>query len=262
MSGVAEAFAAVGDAAGVDAPLNVRVSVLSRAFGSMPSTVVAPCSPLDAYLGAAADIAPLLVGGAPDLVAHVVGIEELVLRWARGEHVEVDAHAAVRSDATTEAWAQVVRDVAVAVRARPSGDVDAYGLPLDVDGLLVLRTFELWTHQQDLSGAVPATDPARLALMASRLADVLPLGMAVRGTTQPGRSARLVVTGVAPGCFDLALDPAAEPGEPDVTIVVDVVDVCRLAARRLDLRSLTVVYEGDAELGRAVLTAADTFAQD
>src|SRR5439155_24485433 len=131
-----------------------------------------------------------------------------------------------------------------------------------VDGLRGLRTFELWTHAQDLAGVVPATDPARLALMSSRLAAVLPAAMAVRGVRRPGRTARLVLTGVAPGCFDVPLDPSERAGEPDVTIVADVVDICRRAARRADPTVIPVYYEGDDDLGRLVLAAADAFAQD
>jgi hypothetical protein len=101
-----------------------------------------------------------------------------------------------------------------------------------------------------------------LALMSSRLAAVLPAAMAVRNVRQPGRSARLVVTGVAPGCFDVPLDPATPVGDPDVTIVVDVVDVCRVAARRLNAETVPATFEGDGDLGRLVLAAADAFAQD
>jgi hypothetical protein len=243
----------------------VRWSVLARAAREAPSTVVRPCTPLEAYLGAAADIRPLLLAGAPDLVAHVIGVEEHIARWVRGEAPDGDGddHATVRSEAGVDRWDELVREVASTVAHVPAeAEVVAYGLPTDVEGLLVLRTFELWTHTQDLSGSVPATDPARLALMSSRLADGLPVALAVRGTRRPGRTARLVLTGVAPGCFDVPLDLDECAGEPDVTIVVDVVDACRLAARRLGVDALDVVSEGDAELGRLVLVAADTFAQD
>jgi len=263
MTTFADSLAAIGDAVGVQPAPSVLRSVLTRAAQSRPATVVAPCSPLDAYLGAAADVRPLLLRGDPQLVAHVVGMEEHVLAWVRGEHTEIDDHAAVRSDAGVEAWDELVAGVArEAASAEPSREVTAFGLPTDVEGLLVLRTFELWTHAQDLAGAVPETDPARLALMSSRLAEVLPAAMAVRGVPRPGRTARLVLTGVAPGCFDVPLDPSEPAGEPDVTIVVDVVDMCRVAARRADPGVIATQCEGDEELGRLVLAAADAFAQD
>ena len=60
----------------------------------------------------------------------------------------------------------------------------------------------------------------------------------------------------------MPLDPSEPAGEPDVTIVVDVVDICRRAARRADPTVIPVYYEGDDDLGRLVLAAADAFAQD
>lgn len=220
-----------------------RVAV---ALDEPPATVVAPCSPREAYLGAAADIRPLLLTGRRDLVAHVIGMEEVVLRWARGERVHLDDHREVRSMAAIDEWDDLVRAVAA----------------IASDDLLIMRTFELWTHAQDLTGRVPATDPARLSVMSSSLAAMLPVAMKLRGVEAPGRTARLVLTGIAPACFDVPLAVGAEPGEPDVTIVADVVDVCRIAARRLPSVRLDAVFDGDEALGRTLLAAADAFAQD
>jgi hypothetical protein len=47
-----------------------------------------------------------------------------------------------------------------------------------------------------------------------------------------------------------------------VTIVVDVVDVCRVAARRLPAAQLRYAAEGDRSLAVAVLEAADAVARD
>ena len=67
-----------------------------------------------------------------------------------------------------------------------------------VQGMLIIRTFELWTHDDDIRRAVglPANllDDARLGLMSStRLG--LPFGMARAGTTRPGRTVRIDLTG-------------------------------------------------------------------
>lgn len=269
MSDLSESLAAVGEAVG-EPPPSLRAAIAERARDIRPVTVVPPCTPIEAYRGAADDLRALLgsvedVAGVGDIVGHVAGVEELVLRWLAGEVIEVDDHQAVRSPIGADAWFSRTDDVvrAAADLTRP---VQAYGLETDVEGLLVLRTFELWTHAQDacrLAGIpMPDTDPARLALMSSRLSAVLPAAMAVRDTRMPGRTARLVLTGVAPGCFDVPLDPDDEAGEPDVTIVVDVVEVCRLAARRATVEEIGAVLDGDDELGRLVLAAADAFAQD
>jgi hypothetical protein len=265
---LAEALALVGDAAGVKPPSSVRSGVLARALATSPATVVSPCAPVAAYRGAADDLLAVLEAvGDHELLAHVAGVEELVLRWLADDPVEVDDHLAVRSTRTSGDWLALTHQVVAAAEdADPASAVHAYGLDVDVEGLLVLRIFELWTHTEDLCRSTgfppPAPDPARMALLSSRLAEVLPLALAVRDTPAPGRTARLVLTGIAPGCFDVPLAPGEEPGEPDVTVVVDVVDICRVAARRADAAAVTVSFEGDEALGRLVLAAANAFAQD
>ena len=250
----------------------MRQAITDRARLVVPSTVVPGCTPIAAYRGAVDDLHALAaaVDQTPavlDVMAHVAGVEQLVLRWLVGKPVDLGEHGAVRASLDLHDWHRLTLEVEQAARAADAGRaLPAYGLVLDVDGLLVLRTFELWTHTHDVARAAgvptPDTAPPRLALMSARLSEVLPMAMAVRGVSRPGRTARLVLTGVAPGCFDVSLDPADAPGQPDVTIVVDVVEVCRLAARRAVADGIGVVFEGDEALGRLVLAAADAFAQD
>jgi hypothetical protein len=268
MTELADALALVGDAAGAKPPATLRSGILARALATPPATVVAPCTPVAAYRGAADDLLAVLEAvGDHELLAHVAGVEELVLRWLADDPVEVDDHLAVRAERTVGEWLARTREVVAAAEgADPTSAVHAYGLDVDVEGLLVLRTFELWTHTEDLCRStgvpVPPPDPARMALLSSRLSEVLPVALAVRDTPAPGRTARLVLTGIAPGCFDVPLAPGEEPGEPDVTVLVDVVDICRVAARRADVGTVNVRFEGDEALGRLVLAAADAFAQD
>jgi hypothetical protein len=142
----------------------------------------------------------------------------------------------------------------------------AHHLPVDVDALVVLRVFEIWVHTLDVCAAIGLPrvipDPARLALMSTRLMAALPMALAVRGTPAPGRTARFVLTGAAPGCYDVSLGTDVAPAEPDVVIVADAVDVCQLAGRRLTPDDLDVTTDGDTELARLVLAAADAFALD
>jgi hypothetical protein len=51
-------------------------------------------------------------------------------------------------------------------------------------------------------------------------------------------------------------------GTPDVMITADVVDFCRLAARRIAPSDLDASIEGDHVLADLVLTAASAFARD
>jgi hypothetical protein len=108
----------------------------------------------------------------------------------------------------------------------------------------------------------PDLDAPRMALMSERLMTVLPFAVAMRGMAAPGRTARFVLTGPAGGCYTVPLDPAETPGEPDTTIIVDATELCRLAARRVEVDDLTVTIEGDLELANRVLASADALAKD
>jgi hypothetical protein len=90
----------------------------------------------------------------------------------------------------------------------------------------------------------------------------VPLALASRGTRVPDAGVRFVLTGRAGGCYDIALGAGSRSGATDVTLVADVVDMCRVAARRLPATALAVQVEGDAALARALLAAVDAFARD
>jgi uncharacterized protein (TIGR03083 family) len=217
-----------------------------------------------------------------DVVAHLVGVEELALGWVgdeppAGSDVGVDHVAATRvavdvlADEPVEAlvarWYGLARDLAEACASAPPGHpVVAHDLPTDVEGLLLLRTFELWAHTQDICGATgrprPELDTARMALMSTRLVAALPFAMALRGTSRSGKSVHLVLTGAAGGSFVVPMAVGEDPRVPDATIVTDAVDLCRVAARRLPLDELSAVVDGDHELAGLVLASADAFARD
>ena len=79
--------------------------------------------------------------------------------------------------------------------------------------------------------------------------------------------ARFVLTGPAGGCYDVGLDAAApatpaELADPDVTIVADVLDLCRVAAARLTPEELSYTVYGDPALAGLVLANIDAFARD
>jgi hypothetical protein len=149
----------------------------------------------------------------------------------------------------------------------PDHTVSYHHLGGSVRGLVVIRTFELWTHDDDIRRAVglPSNDldPARLELMSTALMAALALGMSLSGTAQPGRTARLDLTGPGGGrSFDLALSPGDLAGVPDVTIEVQALDLCRLASNRLSLEQIDVTVTGDRSLLAPVLVGATAFAMD
>ena len=98
--------------------------------------------------------------------------------------------------AIAERWYDLARQVVAAAAIVPADHpVLAHDLPTDAEGLLVLRTFELWAHMHDIGAAtgrpVPDLDAPRMALMSERFMAVLPFAVALRGMTAPGRTARL-----------------------------------------------------------------------
>lgn len=217
------------------------------------------------------------------LVAHLLGVERYVGRnvglWSFTVDPAIeDDHLAVTAPVQAE-WqgrsgpevAAAWHESAVAVAEHAAGsDEDALATPVryhqltpSLASLLVVRVFEIWTHTDDIRAAVglplQAPDPARLALMTELAVGVLPLGMELEGRPRPGRTARVVLTGPGGGTWVTPLGPDG-PDRPDTTLVADVVDFCRVAARRLEPAALDVVVEGDADLVMDMLVGVAAFA--
>jgi len=222
-------------------------------------------------------------GRVRDLVAHLVGVEQLNARWLNpDEHVPyLPDHVASTQETVSRLaelpFVEVVRQwresalamLAAASRADWGQQIPFHDIAVSVDGLLTIRTFELWAHGMDIALAtdrpLPMLDDERMLLMASRLMAALPAALLYRGVSVTGRTARFVLTGPAGGCYDVALDLAAAPVDvvdPDVTIVADAVDLCRVAAARLDPGELKVGVDGDEALAELVLAHVDAFARD
>ena len=222
-------------------------------------------------------------GRVRDLVAHLVGVERLNLRWLTGDdvpylpdHVEstrpvVEALAAEPLDEVRRTWHDAaLRLLAAAERDDGTRQIPFHDIAVSVDGLMTIRTFELWAHGMDIANAtgrpLPMLDDGRLLLMSSRLMAALPAALAYRGVSPGDRTARFVLTGPAGGCYDITLGlngPPPAPGyEPDTTIVADVVDLCLVAADRLEHGLLARTLEGDSVLAELVLANVDAFARD
>jgi uncharacterized protein (TIGR03083 family) len=286
-------------------PTGLRSGVLAAAGTSPRSRIDAgwmepvstDLSAQSAFLRTAAELADLLGGlgegewerptrvagrRVRDLVVHLVGVERYVLGqlgWApavaaprREDHYPVSMTAA--SDLAAARGAQLPRAWWLAVMAviracgelGPDHQVEYHDLPGTVRGLLVVRTFELWTHGDDIRHATErrpdVLDEARLGLMSGELMRVLPLGMAMTGTAQPGRTARIDLTGPGGGSRDVALAPGEHPGTPDIVVRARTIDLCRLAANRLARADFDCVVDGDETLLRPILVGAGAFAAD
>ncbi|HXQ60615.1 MAG TPA: maleylpyruvate isomerase family mycothiol-dependent enzyme [Acidimicrobiales bacterium] len=252
---------------------------------------------LDAFIKTAAELSTLFdslsagdwtrttrIEGASvrQIVEHLVGVERYLLGCLdrrprldaprREDHWPVSRRAATglagEPDETVSQswWSEVLNLIAACAELGPDHALTYHHLAGTLQGLLVVRTFELWTHGNDIRDAIgrPADDldEARLSLMVDELMRVLPLGLALSGCPQPGRTARLRLTGAGGGSFDVSLDPTTAVGRPDITLTADVIDLCRLAANRLAPDALDVIVEGDRRLLEPVLVGATAFAAD
>jgi uncharacterized protein (TIGR03083 family) len=301
-AGLAEVAAVLAEPAAAAPPEQLRAATLRRALdrrpGGRPVAAVSPCTATEAFDRTVDDLRALLSGLGPDewqapahaehgtvreLVAHLVGVERLCVAWLDPtapepvdptvDHISatrpaVEELAGLPPATLTRAWYEAARAVAaMAARGDRSRKVRFHDLSSDVDGLLITRTFELWAHAMDIALAagrpMPTLDAERMALLSSALLAVLPFAVAMRGTPTPGRTARFVLTGGAGGCYTVPLGAGAgADAVPDVTIVTDPLDLCRVAARRLPAAELPAAIEGDRALAAAVLAAADAFARD
>ncbi len=117
--------------------------------------------------------------------------------------------------------------------------------------MLVVRVFELWTHGDDVRQAtgrpLDLLDEARLSLMVTELIASSPSAWPCRAVPNR-RTARLELTGPGGGVFDVSLDPAWRPGRPRHHPHGPVIDLCRVAANRLDHHDFPVLVEGDRAL--------------
>ena len=99
-----------------------------------------------------------------------------------------------------------------------------------------------------------------LVIMSSDSDDALPIGMLLTGLEPRGRSVRIVLEGDGGGTWVQSLELAAEPTEPELTLVADAIEFCRVSSKRRTAADLTYTAIGDPDLAADVLRAAAVFA--
>jgi uncharacterized protein (TIGR03083 family) len=217
-----------------------------------------------------------------DLVVHLVGVERYVLGQL-GRRPALDAprrqdHWPITTRAGAEVsdepsglvartwWEEVLAVITAAGELGPDHQLSYHHLAGPLRSLLVVRTFELWTHGDDIRRAtqrpLDQLDESRLSVMVNELVRVLPLGLALHDCALPGRTARLDLSGPGGGRFDVPLAPGDPVGIPDITLAVEVIDFCQLASNRMTQDRLDVVVDGDQSLLGPILTGATAFAAD
>ena len=281
--------AALGDAVAESPPPDTRASIL-RAAAARSRDALDPTPALLLFERQVASMTELLVDleetewqhpvapyrwSVHGLIAHLlvverymanlVGLDVPAVGGAVDDHLEMGASLiAAELDGsfrrTFAAWKEQATDTIAALRTRPEALADQvvfHGWPVTVETLLVARAFEVWTHADDVRRATmrPLQTPLPRDLRAMSMFSLSTLPLLVQGDLMKG-PARIVLTGSGGGTFDLD-----GPGEQRaVTLVADVVDYCRTAARRIAIDELPAVIEGDREQAHALLTAARVLA--
>jgi len=212
------------------------------------------------------------------LVGHLIGVEDDVHRCLAGDpevadasHVESTQAAAERqagrqSARTRADWRRAANRTLDLIRAAgdPCAEVAVHGMRLPLSALLVVRAFELWTHDNDIRQAtgLPASvpDPSTLALMTRLAARLLPHVAARTGLHEPV-NVRLVLTGPGGGTWDIAVGEG-QPAPVSVRIIADAVGFCRLVANRITPADLDPHVTGHPGRAAGVLAAASALALD
>ena len=212
------------------------------------------------------------------LVGHLIGVEDDVHRCLSGDpqvaeanHVESTQPAAARhagcpAARTRAEWrraADCTLDLVHAV-GDPCAEVAVHGMRLPLGALLVVRAFELWTHDNDIRRAagLPSSVPDAGALrpMTGLAARLLPHAAARTGLHEPV-NVHLVLTGPGGGTWDVAVGERL-PDPVSIRIVTDAVGFCRLVANRVTPADLDLHVTGDPGRVVGVLAAASALALD
>ena len=212
------------------------------------------------------------------LVGHLIGVEDDVHRCLSGDpevaeanHIESTQPAAARQDGRSPAqtlteWRRAADRTVNRVHAfgDPTAEVAVHGMRLPLGALLVVRAFELWTHDNDirLAAGLPSSvpDASTLRRMTELAARLLPHGATRAGLQEPV-DVHLVLTGPGGGTWDVAAGEAP-PDPVSICIVTDAVGFCRLVAGRVTPADLDLHVTGDPGRVAGVLAAAAALALD
>jgi uncharacterized protein (TIGR03083 family) len=283
----------------VSLPAGLRDRVLVAAQAARASGRAAPqaptIAPAEAFSRAADAFHGLLSGLAPEdwctpvlrdldvqgLVGHLTGVELDMQRALRGDPGVADAdHVASTQRAATEQagrepqqtrseWREAVDQTLVLARQADSDGavLSMHGMRLSLDALLIVRAFELWTHENDvrrvlgLSTSVP--DPSTLTLMTDLAVKLLPHGARRTQTVPTAVDLHLVLTGAGGGTWDIPLGNRDADGDAeDVVLVTEAVDFCRLVANRVERKALERQVSGATAHVDGILDAAASLALD
>lgn len=278
--------AALAEADAATPSADVRTGLLAHALAS-PRQLATPVSPMELYATRVASLRELLETLDDDdwsrsarpyewsvhgLVAHLLVLERYTAsRFALSEpwsdptdhHLSIGATAIAEelsdvASQTARRWslaAQAIIDHIESDRFEPSAPTSLHGWPFSHWSALIARGFELWTHEDDICAAIgrPTRRPSagELRAMSSFSVSTLPLVMGAIGRGASVAPTRVVLTGDGGATFDIG-----GTGERRALLVADVVDYCKVVARRIEPTELDATIDGDADLVAHLLEAS------
>lgn len=289
--GVGRVLAAISELDATAPSDDVRAAVLHRAAAS-PRQLTVLIAPSELYarrVGAMHALLEQLTGSdwskparpyswsVHGLVAHLLvieqytavqlGLETSALPLGDHDHLAIGADA-IEAELRGSPAATVARWVAAAHRNvafaqsedfHPLESVVMHGWPFSASAALVARAFEVWTHTDDIrraTGREPEAIAAEeLRTMSSFSVASLAFLLPTVASDMSLSPTRVVLTGAGGGTYDIGGD-----GERAALVVADVVEYCRVVARRLEPHDLAATVEGDRELVSALLEASRAFA--
>jgi uncharacterized protein (TIGR03083 family) len=160
-------------------------------------------------------------------------------------------------------------EVAARGEARLDEPIDWWGVRFTTGLALLVRSFETWTHADDIRRAIGAgmvvPPPGSLLTMTHAACGLVPTMLAVRGADHSGRLLRFRFTDLGGAAWDIDLGRAggvrpAGDGAVDAEIVTDAAATCRGVSARLDPRELRYDVVGDERLARDVVDALPVLA--
>jgi uncharacterized protein (TIGR03083 family) len=288
-----QVVALMGESMAAAPPPALRAPLLQRAAAAPRPDPAAASDPVTVFANQVAALTELLatVDGEEwhlpvepyrwtviELVAHLAVIERYTAHqlgiapsWSPAGptgHLEIGADqiaaAGRRPPAeTVTLWREAAQATVDAARSEHAPALDAavelHGWPFTTATALIARAFEIWTHGDDIRRATGrsllAPEPADLRAMSSFSVGSLPLLVPVVAPDAPFEGGRVVLTGTGGGTYDLG-----DRSRRQFVLVADVVDYCRLAARRLPAGELDAAIEGDEQAAAHLLGAAQLFA--
>jgi uncharacterized protein (TIGR03083 family) len=162
-------------------------------------------------------------------------------------------------------WRASVNAVALWAEDAPAGKrVRVFGLPFPRESILVSRSFETWTHADDIrraaGRALSPPPPSVLHRMADMSVMSMPASLEMVERAHRGKTARVVLTGDGGGDWLVPLGFSEASATPDVVVTADVVAWCRCASERLAPDALPREIEGDQGLAGDLPAASSALA--